>query len=152
MILGAGYGTVSDIEIVWIIISTVGFGFACWNATQAWGDRKYLESAGIRNGRWAVARLATFTESGRAYVQLFFMSIGLIAMHHPDPPASGAGWLSQAETVFARWGFISCAAVICAKSIYTFQVRKQLIEEEGRKVPSLGERSEATGTHSEGAQ
>jgi hypothetical protein len=89
--LAAQYGTVSDVELVWTIIATVGAGFSIYNLRDALKDRAALKRLHNRNGRWLLANFAIRAEAARLAIQLIFLTIGILAMlivDAPDPIAS----------------------------------------------------------------
>ena len=124
--LAAGYGTVSDIEILWTAIALCGFVFAGLNARGSWDDWKALRNIGSTNGIWYLAKAAIVTELGRAYLQLIFIYLGIYAMTLPDPPPQNNYDVWQA---IARWGFTTGAMSVAGKTIYVWYVRKKLLSD-----------------------
>jgi len=132
MILEAGYGTVSDFEIVWTMIAIIGFCFAIANLVGVISDYKFekdrIKAGGQPNGIWYLAKVAVLTESGRAYLQLVFIYLGLISMTLADPPPS-VGLGNQVRDAVARWGLLTASLLVVVKTCYAWYVRKRLAEE-----------------------
>lgn len=126
--LGAGYGTISDIEVMWVLLAAIGFIFSALSAYQALGDRNFLRNLGVRNGRWLIANLALFNEAGRSFIQAVFLTIGLLAMLLPEPPNQGNPTTVQEYlSIIVRWGLISSSVVLTTKSVYTWHTRRRLL-------------------------
>ena len=138
--LAAGYGNVSDFEIMWTAIATIGFIFAVLNLIGVIGDFRRLRSAGIKNGRWYMAKLAVVTESGRAYLQLFFVLVGAYSMTLPDPPPTSSDLHDEIINAAIRWGFLTAAVWTCGKTVYTWYVYKRLTEDND-EIPVSGKPS-----------
>jgi hypothetical protein len=125
--LAQTYGTVSDVEILWTLISLAGVIFGAFNLWAAWGDRHALVLSRIFNGRRTVANFAIRGEIARMYVQSVFFTIGVLAMFLPEPPP--VAHLPLQYVIFGavfRWGFITSAAVILGKSIDSFVTRRKI--------------------------
>lgn len=119
--LGAGYGNISDIEVMLVVISTLGLAFSLYNTWRAYGDYKWLRDHKVKNGRWFLAKMWLWSESGRAYLQFVFAYIGVRAWFYPDPPTTVDG-------VILRWMFLLASAVVTAKTINIWYTRSRLIE------------------------
>lgn len=131
--IAAGYGTVSDFEIFFLVVSSVGVVFASLNVFSLWGDYRFLYSQGRNNnkdGAWLLTKAGLFSEMGRLFVQATFVYIAILIMTIPDPPPAG-GWRNQTTSGIARWAFLISALWICSKTAYTWYIRKRLIELNG---------------------
>jgi hypothetical protein len=82
--IGASYGTVSDIELVWTIISLVGFCLSSFNVRATVRDCRWLRASRVSrsdlNGRWLIAWAQFKLEASRGFCQLVFFTIGILAM------------------------------------------------------------------------
>lgn len=127
MILGASYGTISDIEVMWTLIAAVGLGFSVWNLLDAKGDMDYYKSQGIINGRMSVARTNVWTEVTRAMKQFIFLIIGFLAFFLADAPNSLDLPTATAMIRFIiTWGIIFSSLLTTFQSYLTFRLRRQL--------------------------
>lgn len=125
--LAAGYGTISDIEVVWVLIALVGVLFGIFNTTDAIEDREAVDRKKLANGRKLFADSAVYIEYMRLAVQIIFLVIGVAIMTIPDPPSTPQTVKIVVISAIVRWGLISASAILLAKSIYTYFVRKQLL-------------------------
>lgn len=128
MTIAAGYGNVSDIEVMFVVISLIGLAFSLYNAIRAWGDIAWLRENKVKNGRWYLAKMWFVSEAGRAYLQFFFALIGIRAFFYPDPPPR----LSTHEAVMdvvLRWGLLVGTAIVTGKTIYIWYIRDRLIDD-----------------------
>jgi hypothetical protein len=126
--LAAQYGTVSDVELVWTIIATVGAGFSIYNLRDALKDRAALKRLHNRNGRWLLANFAIRAEAARLAIQLIFLTIGILAMLIVDAPDQ----LHQPPLIVAlgivfRWGLIVSALLLTLKSYWGYSLRRTLL-------------------------
>jgi hypothetical protein len=126
IVFAAGYGTVSDIEILWTAIAAIGLFFALFSGSASLQDYKFLKDNHIFNGRRPLAKLGIFNELGRAYVQVIFLLLGIYSALQPEPPAQS---LSSTQTIIQgliRWSFITAGAVVAAKSFATWHTLRKL--------------------------
>lgn len=135
MNLAAGYGNVSDFEIIFLTVSVFGFVFAALNLLGIHGDWKYLKTRKLRDGTWYLTKAALVTETGRLYLQAVFIYIAVLSMRAPDPPPEVIT-SDRILNAIARWSFLVGAATVCAKTIYTYHVRHRLVED-GELLDSL---------------
>ena len=127
MILGAAYGSVSDIEIFWTLIATLGLCFSFYTIREASGDWLTIRDSGIGNGRKLLARSTLLSEWGRAVVQSIFLVIGVLAMFTPEAPNASEGpWYVVAIRVLITWGLISSSILISGNTALSFYTRRQL--------------------------
>lgn len=124
--LSATYGSVSDIELVWTIISVVGLGFGAFNLKDALGDLKALNMAGIKNGRRIIAKFAIRQEILRMTMQAIFACIGILAMFLPEPPSEPLTTKEAFVGFLIRWGLIVSATIVLTKSIDGYITRHRL--------------------------
>lgn len=125
----AGYGTVSDIEILFATIALVGFVFSVLTSIQAWGDYNFLKENSIKNGKWTIAKATIITELGRAYLQGMFLFLAVVSFMRPDPDITYLSTLDYVIASVARWLFITGALVVMLKSIYVWYSRQRLLED-----------------------
>ena len=133
--LAAQYGTISDIEIVWIVLAVFGLFYSVRNAVEANKDCKALKKAGVLNGRRKIAKTARFQDAARAVIHGLFASIGLMAGLLPDPPDQLSLPLKQQViSLLVRWGLIFGSVVLVAQSYASNQLRKELLETERQEA------------------
>lgn len=128
MTIAAGYGNISDFEIMFLIIAVFGFAFSLLNLRGISKDARYLKGLGrTQNGLWLLTKAAWFNEAGRSFLQLVFIYIAILSMRMPDPP-SQVLQLDRVLSAVARWAFLIAAAWVMAKTCYTWYVRLRLQE------------------------
>lgn len=127
MLLAASYGTVSDIEILWVIIALIGLLFSVVNGVDAFRDKTALTEKGISNGRAKIAKVQEFQEWGRAVFQMIAGSIGLVAMLLPAPPNVHLPLKQAIAEQLVQWGLIACSAIVTLQSYMSNHVRKELL-------------------------
>lgn len=126
-LIGAQYGTISDIEIVWVTIAVIGLFLAIWNFKNALSDKRALKVANIKNGRTILARANLLSEATRIVIQSIFVGIGIGAMTLADPPDQLDLPLRQTIiSALVRWGILIAAALLVFNSGIARWVRGQL--------------------------
>lgn len=125
--LGAAYGSVSDIEIVWVLVAVVGLTFSLFNFRDALRDKARLIRAKVSNGRMLVAQANLLGEATRAVKQAIFATIGALAMLLPEvPPQANIPLKNQLIGFFIRWGLITASALTTYQSYLGWQIRRAL--------------------------
>jgi hypothetical protein len=127
-VLAAAYGSVSDIELLFIAIAGFGLFFSFFNIREAIGDIKALKAIDadqIDNyeARLILAKATLKAEIARGIIQLVFLSLGAMAAFTPEAPPQ---ILTTFQTVFGfvfRWGLTLSAALIAYKSYLTKHTR-----------------------------
>ena len=126
--IAAQYGTVGDIEILWVLIATFGLGFALWNYRDAVKDYRALKSIEAINGRMLLARAQKWQDGIRAMIHCIFILIGALAMFIPDSSvvdtSSPAFWIGIA----VRWGLIFGAILLVVQSVIARVVRSKVMD------------------------
>lgn len=136
--LAAQYGTISDIEIIWIALALFGLFYSTRNALEANKDCKTLKRAGVRNGRRKIALTVRFQDAARAAIHSIFATIGFLAALLPDPPNQlNLPWKQQVVSVLIRWGLIFGSAILVAQSFASNRLRKELLERERAEAEEL---------------
>lgn len=126
-LIGAQYGNVSDIEVVWTIIAAIGLAFSIYNLRDAWRD--YQALGVLANGRRAIAILSLKMEGTRIFIQTLFVAIGIAAMTVQDPPDQlQRPWNVIVLSTLFRWGLVVAGILIMYQSYANYQVRKKLLE------------------------
>lgn len=123
-----GSGAVSDIEILWTLISLIGLLFSFYNIKESRQDLAVLRERHIRNGRWRIAVTALRAELGRAIIQGINVTIGIFAMTFPEPPSAAEPLKVQVFRFIFQWGFILSSFILTLKSYWNFSLRRELIE------------------------
>jgi hypothetical protein len=142
VIVGASYGTVSDIEIMWVTIAVFGLTFALLNFIDARKDVEALESLPAGgNGRGLVAKSQQWQDGIRMLIHVIFISIGLVAFTLPDPPdtldkTSGA----FIAGVLIRWGLILASSLLVVQSAIARNVRKRVMDQARGKAEDYSHR------------
>lgn len=122
--INAAYGSVSDVEILWVLVALVGLVYSILNILDARGDKEYLDTHNIQNGRRALAKYQLIAEYLRAAIQLIFAMIGLAAMTLPEVPNSAH--LPRHELiirVLLTYGLIAASIMLSIKSYLGYRVR-----------------------------
>lgn len=122
--LAAAYGTISDIELVWTLIASIGAFYSLWNLREAIVDLRALGKIG--NGRRLVAWTTLQSEIARLLVQLIFIAIGIGAMLLPDASQRDLPTRYVLYGALIRWGLIVASLLILYKSYLAHRVRKTL--------------------------
>lgn len=125
--IGAAYGSVADIEIVWVLMAVIGVGFSLYNLGGAVGDLRYFKKLKLPpNGRRDVAYSSVIVETARLLILLIFVSIGVIAMFLPElPPNVDIPRTQLLVGIAVRWGLIVSSALIILQSFVNAAVRKR---------------------------
>jgi len=135
MIQLASYGTVSDFEILLVVISFVGLCFSTYTARQAWKDYQALcaEPRETRGLLWFASHMLSkvwvVSECGRIYLQFIFLVLGAYYLTFADPTRAGLPQWREIMSVILQWLFITGAAATAGKSIYVWYVRMRLQED-----------------------
>lgn len=125
--LAAAYGSVSDIEVLWVVVALVGLAVTGFNFADAVRDRKYLIDNGISNGRRIVADTQVYTEFTRLSIHTIFATIGVLAMFLAEAPNSpDQPWPAVAIGVAIRWGLIVSSILLMSQSIALRRMRNKL--------------------------
>ena len=130
--IGAAYGTVEDIEVLWTISSLVGLIFSILVFRAAVGDWKFLKLHNIFNGRRVTAKIAVLGEGTRAIKQMIFLAIGIIALLLPSPPHVDLSSIQSIAGIFVRWGLICASLLTTYQSFLVYSLRKHLERDYGK--------------------
>lgn len=134
--IAASYGSVSDIELVWTLIAVVGFGLSTFNVRASLRDCRWLrETLGDRNGRWNIAWTQFKLEASRAFCQIVFFTIGVLAMLIPDAPTAHQPLRYVLLGAFFRWGLIAVSTLVTWQSWLNYRLRSTLNEVYSRPAP-----------------
>lgn len=128
-ILGEAYGTISDIEIFWVLMTSVALAFSLYNTWEAIQDyrffRKQVQSPTV-NGRQDQATGTIVAEVSRTVILLIFLSIGIGAMIIPEPPHNLELPLDQRiVSALIRWGLILSAILILLQTLNNARIRRR---------------------------
>jgi hypothetical protein len=127
MLLGAAYGTVSDIEVLWTLIAAVGLSFSIFNVREAVLDRKALILRGVANGRKMLAQTNYLSEIARLVKQSIFLIIGIAVMFVAEQPDSlDQPWYLVVLGIAIRWGLIVASLLTALQSFLGFRARRIL--------------------------
>ena len=87
--------SVSWIELVWTMVSTVGLFFALVNLREVLADYRAVKDIVPRNGRHMLAKAAVRIEAQRVFSQVGYITIGICSMllvsDFTDPPRTIIG-------------------------------------------------------------
>lgn len=121
------YGTVSDIEIVWVGLASVGVGFTLYNMISAYKDMRYLMGLKLPpNGRRDLAVSTVLVEAMRLICLLIFIAIGIAAMTLPEiPPDLQIPTNQLVIGILIRWGLILASILIILQSILNAAIRRR---------------------------
>lgn len=124
--LGAEYGTVSDIEIVWVLLACIGILFSSYNVFCAWGDlRWFLKLKLPPNGRRDIAISTVIVESARLVILSIFLAIGIVSMTIPDVDPKVLPTNLVVAGILIRWGLIGSSCLMIVQSIVNANVRRR---------------------------
>jgi hypothetical protein len=127
MLLGAAYGSVSDIEVMWTLIAAVGLAFSLYNMREATSDAATLRERGIANGRRILATTNVLAESARLAKQTIFLLIGIVAMFLPEVANSAdLPTVQMLAGIFIKWGLIVASLLTTFQSYLGFRARRLL--------------------------
>lgn len=128
MILAAQYATVSDIEVVWTAIAVYGAALSISNVRHAIVDVTAARTIG--NGRRWIASASLQVELARLVIQLFFISMGVLAMTIPEPPTAVLPTKLVIFGALFRWGLIISSSLITFQSWTNRQMRIRVLDDE----------------------
>lgn len=148
MILGYQIGTVSELEVVWVMVAAVGFIFSIVNFRESIGDIRALylppgikrqwsmldlfvanygkgppRRTPLTNGRYPIAWSSARVESARLLIQLIFLSIGVAAMTVPDIEFDALSLHYQIVSLMFRWGLMTSSLLVTLQSIENRRMR-----------------------------
>lgn len=124
--LGAAYGSVGDIEIMWTLLAASGIILAILGIREARQDGKALRALGIKNGRRLLTRASIWSEYCRLAIQAIFFSIGVYAMWLPQPQNLDLPIKYRAFNALFTWGIITAEVLLLFKTSLGFYVRRKL--------------------------
>jgi hypothetical protein len=125
-LLGAAYGSVSDIEIFWTLMALAGGVLSGYNLKESWEDMRVLRAHNIEDGRWLIARYSFRAELARLIIQSINFTIGVFAMTFPEPPPTTEPLKTTIFRFLFTWGFITSASLLALKSYWNFSLRRNL--------------------------
>lgn len=124
--IAATYGTVEDIEILWVILALVGLVYSAINVTEAAKDYRFVQERRIANGRRVLAWSHLVSESLRAGVLFIFLVIGVLAMFFASPPTGQVPRNVTIAMAVTRWGLIASSAMLVLKTYIAKKARDQI--------------------------
>ena len=125
-LIGAQYGSVSDIEIVWTLIAFAGICFSSYNIWDALSNYRALPPQ-IQNGRRALAKLYVYMEATRITILSIFFTIGVFAFTLKDGVDQTSLPLKIAIfSAILRWGLVISGLLILFQSYANYRVRREL--------------------------
>lgn len=126
MLHGLNGGTLSGLELLWILVALIGAAITTYNTVHAHGDYQYVKHNNISNGRRIVARTAYWTEAMRLVIQVIFLIIGVMAAFIPDPSSYGLPLKSIVIGYFIRVGLIVSSILLTVKSEMLRRMRRAI--------------------------
>lgn len=124
-------GSVSTIELAWLITAFAGIYLAGLNAWEAILDYRAL--GGKRNGRRRIALGTVRREALRGLVNAIFLGIGLVAAFTPaNPDATPLGVAVSVGLLIASLAYNANSALDRADRIYLLRFGLQPRDEAGR--------------------
>lgn len=135
-ILGAQYGTVSDIEIMWMVINGLGLSFSLYNLWENWKDFNSASKVRTRNGRYVLALAAVKIELARTLILTILLTLGVLSMTLPDTPTDLLTTQQLLITIFFKWGLMVSAALIAYQSYLNREARKRVLDVEYGRDPA----------------
>ena len=120
------YGTISDIEILWVVGNLAGVVFSSVNARQAALDLRATNTLTTANGRRREAVRSLRVEIARIAIQAIFLAIGIGAMTFPDPQNVDMPLHIVVYGALFRWGLIICSWLVTYQSVENWLTRRYL--------------------------
>lgn len=140
-LLAAAYGSVSDIELLLVLISLIGLSFSIFNLRESWRDWRVLkllkktDYGRNYDPRMVVAINGLRAEAARAIIQLIYLALGVFAMFIAETsPAIHLPLKIQIFGFIFRWGFILASILLTLKSYWGYQVRHRVLEHYGSEI------------------
>ncbi|HEY6020494.1 MAG TPA: hypothetical protein VIY48_11495 [Candidatus Paceibacterota bacterium] len=124
--IGASYGNVEDIEVLWTIIAFVGLVYSFLNIKEAYRDWKFVQSRRITNGRRVLARTHLLSEIVRAGILMIFLAIGVLAFTVPTVPDNHIPHNVIIITAVTRWGLIVSSIGLVYKTYLAKHARDEI--------------------------
>lgn len=126
--IGASYGNVEDIEVLWSLVALIGLVYSLINVQEGRKDMRWLDVNSIFNGRRTLAKFQLAAEGLRAFVQGVFLLIGVLEMFIPGNVVSNGSWSVVAISASVRWGLLLASVALTVKSYLGKRVRDVLKE------------------------
>lgn len=126
--------TISDIEVVWVLLAAFGLFYALRNAREAHQDVVVLTAATeLDPSKERIARTTRFQDVARAVIHAICLVIGLLAMMLVDTSDSPSA-LIVAIGLTIRWGLIAVSAILVAQSYASNRLRVELLADERTRL------------------
>ena len=120
------FGTMSVLELVWILVAVIGASITSVNTQHAWSDYRFIKRNNIFNGRRIVARTAAWTEALRLTIQIIFIAIGVLAALIPDPVVPHLPLKVVILGYLVRLGLIISSILLTIKSELLRRMRRAI--------------------------
>jgi len=141
-VLAAAYGSVSDIEILLVVVTTIGLLYGFYNIREMYRAWIILHRQGKTDhgphydARMVVAINGLRSEIARVLIQLWLVTLGVIAMTIPEtPPYIHEPFKLVIFGFIFRWGIIGTSLLLSLKSYWGYQVRQRVNEHYGEGEP-----------------
>lgn len=145
--IAAQYGSVSDIEIIWVLIALCGVAVSSWNYWQAREDEKALKMLRVPvNGKMRIANTAKTQDAIRITIHGIFALIGFAAMTTVDTPnQSDLPWNIILIQFTITYGLIFGSALLVLGSLLAANLRRDLLFQERQRrglIETMGDKTE----------
>jgi hypothetical protein len=136
-LVAAAYGSVSDIEILLVVISSIGLIFSLYNLKESWKDWRLLKNLGKTDfgrdydPRMVVALNGLRSEVSRSIIQAIYLALGIFAMLIAEAPPVHLPLKIVIFGFLFRWGFILASILLTLKSYWSYQVRSRVLAHYG---------------------
>lgn len=107
----------SILNLIWTLLTLMGFLAACLASKECWLDYKIANSFnGDKTFQVAVARMALITQLAIAFTLFFFLTLGIIAI-----------FISPVDDIFIVILFMASATILTVASIASNMFRKYIV-------------------------
>lgn len=114
-------------EIVWTLVTLIGFGVTLWGLWDAVGDLDYVRQHGLNGTRKLVAWSNVRAEAVGAAVLGLFASVGVVALFTPPRPDSGAAGLPAFYPLYVAAAASLAAVLLVLQSLLNRRDRTLVI-------------------------
>lgn len=114
--------TISLIEVVWVVVTTVGMIYKVLNAYDSWLAKEWLKNSGKNGYRQIVAAGTLKADLARAAVMVLLWISGITSLTLPSQPTLGF-----TQDLMLKGGFIVSAVLLCYAGYEAHKTRDRVI-------------------------
>lgn len=121
-------GDASWIEMLWTAIALCGAAFSGFNFWNARGDLQVALRLDDPNGRRTLALGTMVAETLRVFVQMVFVTIGIVAMTIPEPPQPHRLPVNlQVEMYLVEYGLVTATSLLALQAFVLYRTRTRVL-------------------------